>query len=92
MQLGQMEAARGSFLKVLGTIPNSPFLHAALASSYALGSEWENAYQHVTVLRGRTPNMSDDWRIAHFDLGPVGPTSPGRLAQGLRLALEKYPE
>lgn len=92
LQLGELGAARISFLKVLGTIPNSPFLHAALASSYALGNEWEDAYRHVTVLRDRTPNKSDEWRLTQFDLGPAMGSTSSRLRQGLLLALEKYPQ
>ena len=71
---------------------DNPYVHAALASFYALSGEWVDERVHVDQLRKRTPTTSEWAGSLEFNRGLDNQPLPGRLGEGLRLALQASPE
>ena len=91
LELGQDEAAGESFRKALAAVPDNPYANAAMAGYYALRGNLKAAAPHVDKVRKATPERSDQWRLLEFNKGH-GDQPEGRLGDGVRRALEAYPQ
>jgi DNA-binding SARP family transcriptional activator/TolB-like protein/Tfp pilus assembly protein PilF len=88
LELGHDESARQLFQTAVASLPQNPYMRASLAALHALSGEWDEARRNITLLRDRTPQLSDEQRLVEFNKGLEGQALQNRLGTGLRLALE----
>jgi adenylate cyclase len=88
LELGHDDSERQLFQTAVASLPHNPYMRASLAALHALGGEWDDARHNITLLRERTPQLSDEQRLIEFNKGLEGQALQNRLGTGLRLALE----